>query len=188
VPAVGGAAVSLPSGYGHARPESRQVLQVSAVPFEESYVGSLRKYVGAQRIITPGPRAVIVNDSGDVLLVRRSDDSTWVMPAGGLELGESIWDALVREVLEETGLVVEAATPIALYTGPQYWFTNAYGAHHQMFAVVFRVDRWSGSLRTETDETRDARFFSRSDLPPLRDVYRETLADLDAFDGTLILK
>ncbi|MFG1908152.1 NUDIX domain-containing protein [Kribbella sp. NPDC048928] len=161
---------------------------MSAVPFEETYVGNLRQSVGTQRLITPGPRAVIIDSAGDVLLVRRSDDDTWVMPAGGLELGESIWDALVREVQEETGLVVEAATPIALYTGPQYWFTNAYGGEHQMFAVVFRVDRWSGSLLAETDETRDARFFARDELPPLRPVYQETLADLDAFDGVLIVK
>jgi ADP-ribose pyrophosphatase YjhB (NUDIX family) len=161
---------------------------VTSVPFEQSYAGGLRKHVGNRRLITPGPRAVIVDPLGKLLLVRRSDDNTWVMPAGGLELGESIWDALVREVREETGLVVEAATPIALYTGPQYWFTNAYGGEHQMFAVVFRVDRWSGTLLQETEETRGARFFPRDALPPLRDVYRETLADLDAFDGTLVLK
>ncbi|WP_202873014.1 NUDIX domain-containing protein [Kribbella capetownensis] len=161
---------------------------MTAIPFEESYAGILRKHVGAQRIITPGPRAAIVDATGAVLLVRRSDDDTWVMPAGGLELGESIWDALVREVREETGLVVESATAIALYTGPQYWFTNAYGGQHQMFSVMFRVDRWRGSLVAETDETRDARFFPLSELPPLRPVYQETLADLDAFDGTLIVK
>ncbi|HEY3558753.1 MAG TPA: NUDIX domain-containing protein [Kribbella sp.] len=156
--------------------------------YEHSYAGTLRQHVGNQRLITPGPRAVVLDDTGAVLLVRRSDDNTWVMPAGGLELGESIWDALVREVHEETGLVVEAATPIAVYTGPQYWFTNAFGGEHQMFSVVFRVDRWSGSLLAETDETRDARFFARDELPPLRPVYQETLADLDAFDGKLILK
>jgi 8-oxo-dGTP pyrophosphatase MutT (NUDIX family) len=64
---------------------------VSAIPFEESYVGNLRKYVGAQRIITPGPRAVIVDDSGSVLLVRRTDDSTWVMPAGGLAAHQDVY-------------------------------------------------------------------------------------------------
>ncbi|MFI6825945.1 hypothetical protein ACIBG5_02475 [Kribbella sp. NPDC050241] len=53
---------------------------MTAVPFEQSYAGILRKHVGDQRIITPGPRAVIVDDTGDVLLVRRSDDDTWVMP------------------------------------------------------------------------------------------------------------
>jgi ADP-ribose pyrophosphatase YjhB (NUDIX family) len=159
-----------------------------AASFEDSYLGSLRRFVGDERIITPGARAVIVDEEGRVLLVRRTDDDTWVMPAGGLELGESIWECLVHEVREETGLVVEAATPIALYTEQRFWFTNAYGGRHQMFTVVFRVDRWSGSLVTETDETRDARFFARSELPPLRPVYQETLQDLDRYDGNLILK
>jgi 8-oxo-dGTP pyrophosphatase MutT (NUDIX family) len=158
------------------------------VPYDESYVGSLRRLVGNQRLITPGPRAAIVDDEGRVLLVRRSDDHTWVMPAGGLELGESIWDALVREVREETGLIVESATPIALYTEKRFWFTNAYGGLHQMFTVAFRVDRWSGKLASETDETIDARFFERSRLPGLRPAYMETLRDLDDYDGVLILK
>lgn len=159
-----------------------------STPYEDSYVGSLRQVVGDRRLITPGPRAVILDDEGRVLLVRRSDDHTWVMPAGGLELGDSIWDALVREVQEETGLTVEAATPIAIYSEKRFWFTNAYGGQHQMFTVVFRVDSWSGTLLSETDETVDARFFARSELPELRPAYVETLQDLDAYDGTLILK
>ena len=59
---------------------------------------------------------------------------------------------------------------------------------HQMFTVVFRVDRWSGTLAEETDETVAACFFDRSELPELRPAYVETLQDLDRYDGTLILK
>ena len=156
--------------------------------YEDSYAGWLRSLVGNSRIITPGPRAVILNQSREVLLIRRTDDDSWVMPAGGLELGESIWDALVREVLQETGLIVESATPFAIYTEPRFWFTNAHGGEHQMLAVVFRVDRWSGNLRTQSDETQDARFFARMELPPVRPIYLETLEDLDRYDGDLIVK
>lgn len=156
--------------------------------YEESYAGSLRQLVGDRRLITPGPRAVIMDNEGRLLLIRRSDNGAWAMPAGGLELGESIWESLVREVREETGLTVEAATPFALYTAQRFWFTNAYGGLHQMFTLAFRVDRWSGSLLSETDETVDARFFARSELPALSSVYEETLQDLGAYDGTLILK
>ncbi|MFC7619848.1 NUDIX domain-containing protein [Microlunatus sp. GCM10028923] len=156
--------------------------------YEDSYVGSLRQVVGDRRLITPGPRAVIMDDQDRLLLIRRSDNGAWAMPAGGLELGESIWEALVREVREETGLTVEAATPFALYTEKRFWFTNAYGGQHQLFTVAFRVDRWSGSLLSETDETVDARFFARSNLPEINSVYLETLQDLDAYDRTVILK
>lgn len=56
--------------------------------------------------------AIITNHQGDVLLVKRKADedfmpSAWEIPGGGVEDGESIGQALIREVLEETGLVVE---------------------------------------------------------------------------------
>lgn len=159
-----------------------------AVAWRRSYTGGLRQLVGDRTLIVPGPRAVIENEAGEILFVRRSDDGRWVMPAGQIELGESIHDALVREVREETGLLVEAATPIALYTEDRFSFVNAYGASHQMFAVVFHVTRFSGELITSTDETTGARFFRRDALPETSMLYLETLDDLDRFGGTLVVK
>jgi 8-oxo-dGTP diphosphatase len=55
-------------------------------------------------------RAVIVNDEGHVFAVKhrnRTDDSEseyWALPGGGLDIGESIHDGLVRELVEEIGI------------------------------------------------------------------------------------
>lgn len=52
----------------------------------------------------------IVIDEGDLLLVRRDREPAkgcWSLPGGKLELGESLEEALRREVLEETGLRIE---------------------------------------------------------------------------------
>jgi len=87
----------------------------------------LRKLVGPRTLISPGARAIIRDKQGDVLLVRRSDNGTWSMPAGSMELNESILNCLMREVWEETGLEVLEATPIALYTEPRFAFTTAFG-------------------------------------------------------------
>lgn len=160
----------------------------SGMRWEDSYTGQLRSLVGNRKLIIPGPRAIVRNQDGSILFVKRSDNKNWVMPAGQIEIGESIWEALVREVYEETGLNVEEAMPIAIYSEDRFSFTNAYGAEHQMFAVAFLVTQWRGELRRMTDETVDARFFPRDSLPETSDLYLETLSDLDAFDGQIILK
>ncbi|SRR6266498_1207070 len=51
--------------------------------------------------------AAVVNEVGQLLAVRRRDNGRWEPPGGVLELGETIQEGLVREVLEETGLVIE---------------------------------------------------------------------------------
>jgi len=158
------------------------------IAYEDSYAGRLRRAVGDRRLILPSARAIIRDAAGRVLLVRRRDNGRWVMPAGSLELGESILDCLKREVKEESGLDVVSATLIAVYSAPRFAFTNAYGGDHQMLSLVFRVDAWAGELATATDETTDACFFASDALPSLPPLYEETLRDLALYDGTVILK
>ena len=160
-------------------------------PFEESYLGQLRKLVGSRPLICPGVRAIIRDEQGRILLIRRSDNGAWGMPAGSMELNESILDCLKREVWEETGLKVLEATPIAVYTEPRFAGVTAFGDHIQLFSLVFRVDRWQGTVATSTDETTHARFFALDELPTdLPALYRETLVDLEQYEqtGHFILK
>jgi 8-oxo-dGTP pyrophosphatase MutT (NUDIX family) len=156
--------------------------------FEDSYIGRIRRLVGNETLILPAARAVIQDESKRILLIRRRDNGQWGFPAGAVELGDSIFGCLKREVKEETGLDVISATPIALYTEPRYTFVNMYGDTYQLFSVTFRVDKWEGNLLTETDETIDAGFFPVDALPELPAHYLETLDDLQKYDGRLIVK
>ena len=155
--------------------------------YEESYLGQIRRLVGKREIIITAARAVIRDQEGRILFIRRRDNGLWAMPAGSQELGESIFDCLKREVKEEVGLEVISATPMVVYS--QLPIVTTYGDPYQLFLIQFLVDEWSGELVTETDETVDARFFNFDELPEeMPDFYRQVLRDLQKYDGNLIVK
>src|SRR5688572_15234715 len=91
------------------------------------YIQDLREAVGHRTLRGAGVRAVIRNADGDVLLQLRGDFKLWGLPAGGIELDESVWDALCREVHEETGLTVLLARPFGIYSNPKYGITYPNG-------------------------------------------------------------
>ena len=66
-----------------------------------------------------GAAAVILNDEGHILLVKQSYGRlNWEIPGGGAEPGESIVETVLREVREETGLLVEAERTTGVYYEP----------------------------------------------------------------------
>ena len=155
--------------------------------FEESYLGQLRKLVGDRKIIVTAARAVIRDEHGRVLFIRRRDNGMWAMPAGAQELDESILECAKRETYEECGLQVHSAAPMAIYSNISA--RSVYGDPFHLFIVQFLVEDWGGELLTETDETTEARFFNLEDPPEaLVDIYQEVLDDLRKYDGSLILK
>jgi len=156
--------------------------------FEQSYIGRLRKFVGSEKLIIAGVRAVIQDKDKKILLIHRKDTKRWGMPAGSVELGESAMDALKREVKEETGLNVKTAIPFALYSDPKYSVTYPNGDQTQIFAIVFLVDNWTGELIQENDESLACNFFSLDDLPDTHEVYLETIDDLKNYNGCFIIK
>jgi ADP-ribose pyrophosphatase YjhB (NUDIX family) len=164
---------------------------MSSISWAESYLGQLRALAGDRTLLFVGARAVVRDTAGRVLLIERADNGYWALPAGAMELGESIAQCAIREVREETGLTVTAVTPFAMYTGPDRTFTNMYGDTYQLFVVAFRVDTWEGDLLPSTDETTGAGFFPAETLPaPLSSTVPETLADLATFErtGQIVLK
>src|SRR5437867_3266053 len=68
-------------------------------------------------VIRPGVSAIILTPEG-VLLQRRSDNGLWGLPGGSVEPGESVSEALVREVMEETGLEVAPVRLVGVYSAP----------------------------------------------------------------------
>ncbi|MEX5631355.1 NUDIX domain-containing protein [Parafrankia sp. FMc2] len=58
---------------------------------------------------------VVRSDDGLVLCIRRRDNGAWQIPGGVLEQGETFYEALIREVREETGIAVEPVRLTGIY-------------------------------------------------------------------------
>ena len=56
-------------------------------------------------------KALIKNNKGEVLLLKRKDNKEWVLPGGLLEFGEHPYTCIEKEVKEETGLKVKVIRP-----------------------------------------------------------------------------
>jgi len=80
-----------------------------------------RLYLAASRIsrgMTMGARAMLIRD-GKVLLVKHTYLPGWYLPGGGVEAGESLAEAMAREIMEETGAVLTGRAELfAIYRHP----------------------------------------------------------------------
>ncbi|MEM9934469.1 MAG: NUDIX domain-containing protein [Bacteroidota bacterium] len=133
-----------------------------------SYIQSLRSLIGHRKFIHPAARILLENDLGEILLIRRKDNNQWGLIAGGLEEGEDVTTCIRREVMEETGLILQHLEAIGLSTQPEREsVTYPNGDQIQYFTVVFYSHTWKGNLLQETDETKEARFFPIGQLPSL---------------------
>lgn len=105
--------------------------------------------------------ALIVQD-GSVLLTRRANDpqrGLWTLPAGFVDAGEDPAQAIVREILEETGLEARVTGLVDVVAGQEH----PRGAH---ILIVYRAEITGGSLQPGDDVDRVA-FFPMDDLPEL---------------------
>jgi 8-oxo-dGTP diphosphatase len=128
------------------------------------YVENLRARVGHDLVMFPTVSAVVLNDSGQVLLGQRSDNHQWSVIAGMMEPGEQPADAVLREVLEETGVHVriDRLAGVALHE-----VTYANGDLCHMVNTWFRCHAVAGEARVNDDESIAVGWFAIDALPEM---------------------
>ena len=121
----------------------------------------LRPFWRLLRGMTLGAQGVIIDEQGRVLLVRHSYRPGWFFPGGGVEWGETLEEALARELEEEVGVTLTA--PPVLH-GMFSNGTNFPGDH----IAVFVVRHWTrGENYRRKGEIAEAGMFAPNDVPAL---------------------
>lgn len=99
--------------------------------------------------VTPkvGVDAAVFEPDGKMLLVKRRDDGCWCLPCGWAEVGESAYDAMAREVSEETGITAKVKSVIDV-------FSRFAGTFHQVFSsyhILFYCEAIRGTAKSSTE-------------------------------------
>src|SRR6478672_3006536 len=107
--------------------------------------------------IVPSVTAIVTNDVGELLLVHKTDNNLWALPGGGMDPGESISQAAVRETKEETGMDIEVTGIVGLYTNPHHVIAYDDGEVRQQCSVCFTTRLLGGEISTSS-ETSEVQF------------------------------
>ncbi len=110
--------------------------------------------------------AFIQDDEGRILMIRRTDNDLYSIPGGQLELGETLAEAAVREVCEETGIECEVIGVIGLYSDPRHVIAYDDGEVRQEFSICFRA-MYKQGMPKRSEESKEVLWVRISDLPAL---------------------
>lgn len=139
--------------------------------------------------ILPAVSAVIFNDQRELLLQKRADTGKWCIVSGHVEFGETVQQAMIREVLEETGAGSKIIRLIGVYSAPEY-STYYYPDRTVQYVVTFFEVKLLDAIPEgmSNAESEAFAYFAPHQLPPDLDLVNPNwLADaLDPRAGVFI--
>ena len=114
--------------------------------------------------IVPSANTVVVNDAGEILLIRRSDNGNWALPGGAVELGETLAQAAVRETREESGVDCEITGLSSIYTDPRHVILYTSNGEVRQECSIVLTARATGGQPTPSSETSEVRWVPLTEL------------------------
>ena len=104
--------------------------------------------------------AIVGNDAGEILLVKRAPSGVWLYPTGWADVGYSAAEVVVKEVREETGIEAEPVQLLGVVDGMRMGFTK-FG----MYMLLFHCRATGGELNPHPLETDGCGWFAKDHLP-----------------------
>ena len=129
------------------------------------YIKYMRNLIGNKPLLICGAGVIVLDSNNRVLMQLRKDNNSWGFPGGIIELGEKVEDAAVREVFEETGLMVTDLKLFGVFSGKDLHYIYPNGDEVYIVDTLFISKNYKGSIIIEESECKDVKFFDIDNLP-----------------------
>lgn len=129
------------------------------------YIMQLREIVGSRPLIMPAAAVIIIDGNGRILMQHRSDNNTWGLPGGSMEMGETFEETARREVLEETGLEVRDLQLFCLHSGSEAFYEYPNGHQVYVAATIYTTTSFSGEIKLDLSESLNVKWFHLQEIP-----------------------
>lgn len=112
-----------------------------------SYIGEMRKFVGHAPIMAVAAMGILYNEEKGLLLEKRTDTGEWCTPGGAIELGESLEEALKREIKEETNLDIANPKLFDIKANVHMVYPNKDEVYYT--DIVYEINEFYGKLKPD---------------------------------------
>src|SRR5215216_1412238 len=155
--------------YDHERYQAIQqiAIEMLALATERplSELEPLRETIFARSSPLVAGTAAVIDDDGNILLMRRSDNRLWNMPGGILEVGETPAAGVVREALEETGVHCAPIALVGVYDNRMWEIGVVQHLYKFTFLCKPLDDRQPAEPASHAVETLESGWFAEDALP-----------------------
>jgi len=111
-----------------------------------------------ERGMTLGVRGLVIDEAGRVLLIQHTYVKGWHLPGGGVDRGEAAEAAVIRELVEEVGIVATSRPRLLSVHNNHARFR---GDH----VLYYRIESWEQGQATSVGEIDETQWFHPNDLP-----------------------
>ncbi len=114
-----------------------------------------------------GAEGVVLRDE-KILLIQRKDNGLWAVPGGLSDVGETLAETALRELLEETGIHARISKLLGIFDS-RIWKTQS---KSHLYHTIFLVETDDDQPTPDPLEALDAAYFAEDDLPSLSPGHR----------------
>lgn len=138
------------------------------------YIMELRKLVGHRTLIQCAASIIVINQQGQILLGKRTDNHLWGYSGGSLEIDEKVEDCAKRELQEEMGLIADKLEFFMVNSGKEVHYIYPNGDEVSNIEIVYLCYQYHGEIHRQEEEMEELRFFDPDEIslemisPPIR--------------------